>query len=454
MRVLSPLLIARRFLASPGASAFHRIRGAVVGVGLSVVPLIVVIHVAGGMVEGITRRFIETGTYHLQVLPRGATTSESLETFADKIRDLEGVSFVTVERQGLALLSSDTERMGASVRAVAPAVYERNPQFNDYVRLTAGSFDVSTASSIVLGQEVARELSLTVGDEARLVTFRTIPGGGYLPRVSRFTVTGIVSTGYQDLDRVWTFIGYERGARILSAGASRELIGVKIAHPFGLPNALFGGSGLLDMSAGVSQAEREQARRVLASVRELAAGDFWVRTWFDVERSRYMSFRTTKNLLAFIMMLIVVVATVNISSTLVMMVLEKRHEIAILKSTGASPKDVQLIFIFGGFLTGVAGAGLGLVVGLLVTIHVNEILLAIESVTNVVLSLGGMVRGEALSPIEIFNTDFYLEAIPIRLQYRDLLVVVSSTIGLSAVVSLLPARRAAAIRPLQVLQKR
>lgn len=451
MRLRAPFLLARKFLASPGSSAFHRIRGAVIGVGLSVVPLIVVIHVAGGMIEGITRRFIEAGTYHLQVLPRGDEATERLDELAREVASVDGVVFSALERRGLALLTSRAGRTGAAVRAVEPTMWQRDDAFRSYVSVSSGSFDLADANSIVLGEQIARELELSIGDDARLLTFRAIPGGGYLPRLSRFTVTGIVSTGYQDLDRLWAFIRYDRGTRVLSPGSARDLIGVKIESPFGLPNALFGRSGI--MSAGIGPSERQGAEAVLRRVRGLAGGDYWVRTWFDVERSRYMSFRTTKNLLAFIMMLIVVVATVNISATLVMMVLEKRSEIAILKSTGASPTDVQLVFVFAGFLTGVAGALIGLAVGLVVTIHVNEILLFIESVVNGLLLFGQSLGGAPSSPLEIFNADFYLESIPIRLQFRDLLVVVTATIGLSTLVSLLPARRAAGIRPLDVLQK-
>lgn len=453
MNLRAPFLLARRFLASPGSSPFHRIRGAVLGVGLSVVPLIVVIHVAGGMIEGITRRFIEAGTYHVQMAPRGGEALGRMEELAEEISALDGVTYVSAERRGLALLTSKAGRTGAAVRAVAPDMWERDESFRSYVTVADGEFSLDDPDDLVLGLQIAEELDLSVGDEARLVTFRSIPGGGYLPRLSRFTVAGIVSTGYQDLDRLWAFVRYDRGARILSPGSSEGLIGVKIETPFALPNALFGGSGFLNMSAGVGPSERRATDALFREMRRRADGDFWVRTWFDVERSRYMSFRTTKNLLAFIMMLIVVVATVNISATLVMMVLEKRSEIAILKGTGAAPVDVQLVFVFGGFLTGVAGALLGLLLGLVVTIHVNEVLLFLESAINLILRLGRAIGGTASSPLEIFNADFYLESIPIRLQYRDLFIIVTSTIGLSTLVSLLPARRAARIRPLDVLQK-
>jgi lipoprotein-releasing system permease protein len=452
MRLNGPLLLARRFLSSPGSSPFYRIRGAVLGVGLSLVPLIVVIHVAGGMIEGITRRFIEAGTYHIQVTPRD-DEAEGIEGLAKELASLDGVVHAEVERTGLALLNSESGRTGAAVRAVDPDIWQQDLRFRSYVSVTDGVFDLAGGDSIVLGREVASELDLAVGDEARLVTFRALPGGGYLPRVSRFTVSGIVSTGYQDLDRLWVFISYQRGRRILAPGSSREFIGFKIEHPFGLPNALFGESGLLNMSGGVSASDRAAARELYREIRTRTGGNYWVRSWFDVERSRYMSFRTTKNLLSFIMLLIVLVATVNISATLVMMVLEKRSEIAILKSTGTSPQGIQLIFVIGGFLTGVAGALLGIVVGIVVTMHVNEILLFFESAVNALLGLGQALGGSASTSFEIFNADFYLETIPIRLQYGDLFLVATATIGLSTLVSLFPARRAAGIRPLDVLQK-
>ena len=108
-----------------------------------------------------------------------------------------------------------------------------------YVSVEAGSFDLSGEDNVVLGRALAEDLGVEPGDPVRLLTVRPLEGGAFLPRVSRFTVTGIISTGYQELDQLWVFMPLDRGMRVLPPGSSRQLLGIKITDPYALPNPLF-----------------------------------------------------------------------------------------------------------------------------------------------------------------------------------------------------------------------
>jgi lipoprotein-releasing system permease protein len=170
-----------------------------------------------------------------------------------------------------------------------------------------------------------------------------------------------------------------------------------------------------------------------------------------------MSFQTTKDLLVFIMVLIVIVAAVNISSTLVMLVLEKQEEIAIIKSFGASPAGIVRAFVVAGMILGVLGTVAGVGVGLLIAVTINEVLAAVEWSINAAIwaaeRLVGAFAGGDFAPVELLSGEYYLQEIPIVIRPSDVLLVSMLTLVLATIAAWFPARRAGRIRPLEVLRK-
>jgi lipoprotein-releasing system permease protein len=247
------------------------------------------------------------------------------------------------------------------------------------------------------------------------------------------TVRGVFSTGYQELDGLWVLVSSAQGERMLSSSRSSTILGIK------LPG---GHVPLYRRSVEVQDA--------------LGAG--WaVYTWYELERAQYKSFQTTKALLVFIMVLILIVASVNISSSLVAMVIEKRQEIAILKSTGTHPQGIALAFVITGLITGVVGTLIGLAAGMAISVNINAVISGLETVTTGVT----MVAARVLAPfvtlpeaqIDLFNASFYLERIPIRINPLEILLVGAFSIGLATAAAYFPARSAARIRPLDVMRK-
>ena len=451
MRVAASLLLAVRYLL--GGRAGHRVRGGIIGVGLSLVPLVVVLQVTDGMIAGITTRFIEAGSYHIQAIARGEPTLEEIRAVEAQIAGVPGVTFASPERQGLGLAASASDRTGVTIRALEHDHWERDEGLRTYVEFTAGSWDLNDVNSILLGTEIARLLDVDVGDEVNLVVARPLSGGRFLPRTAGFIVRGVFTSGYQDLDRLWVIIPFERGFSLLPDSIARQLIGVKITDPLALPNPLY------HPPAFAKGREVEQATgAALTAVRDIGGTNWRVATWFELERSKYMSFKTTKNLLVFIMVLIVLVAAVNISSTLVMLVLEKQDEIAILKSLGASPAGIRRLFVIAGFLLGSAGTAVGISIGLLLAVYINQLLYALEWLLNATAMAGAwLVRPftDLSAPtIELLSGDYYLESIPFALRGVDVLLIAGLSILLSTAAAYFPARRAARLRPLEILQKR
>ena len=447
------LRIARRYLFRRSGGNRRRTISAIAGIALSIVPLVLVLEMADGMIKGITSRYVEAGTYHLQAYPNRSMELEKLQEQADRLRGVEGVRSVNVEHRGVGLLSSAEGRSGVEVRAVPPEIVERDDGFRRYVKVDAGSFDLSSPRQIVLGRYLADRLAVAPGDEVRLLTVRSLEGGSFLPRVSRFTVSGIVSTGYQELDRLWAFLPLERGFAVLPPENADSYVGVKIEHPYALHPSLFGSPlpSLRDHRA------EKNARATVARVVESLGFDWRVYSWYNLERSRYISFQTSRNLLLFIMTLIVIVAAVNVSSTLVMLVVEKEQEIAFLRTLGASPNLIQQLFLAAGAIIGVAGTGVGMVVATALAINLNELLLALEGLVNAAAQLVRQVAEPftQLPPeqIVLFSEEFYLERVPISLDPLELSLLAAAAMALSLLAAVVPARRSVRLYPLDLLRR-
>jgi lipoprotein-releasing system permease protein len=407
--------------------------GSILGIALSLIPLVVVLEVADGMIEGITRRYLEVGTYHLQVNLAAGTNQERFLNLAERLRGREGVQEVIIERQGMGMLYTSRGRTAVTVRAVPPTLYDADAGFRRYFSLTQGSFNLSERDMVVIGREVARKLDVALGEQVKLLTGVSVAGRS-LPRITTLRVTGIFSTGYQELDKLWIYLPLRTGIRVLPEDSSTQFLGIKVKDPF----------------AAITQ----QARRLQADL----PADARVSSWFELEKANYKSFQTTRVLLLFIMALIVVVATINISSALVMIVLEKTGEIGILKAIGAHPRDVGLAFLFTGLLTGIGGVLLGLGLGLMLAVNINGILRGLEVVVNLIVNgyrvlaapLGWVGSGAS---VRVFNAEFYLEEIPIRIEAAEISVVAALTLLLAALAAFFPARSAARIKPIDVLRK-
>ena len=412
--------------------------GAIIGVGLSLVPLVVVQQISEGMIAGITERFVELGTYHLQAVSRYPLSSEEIDREVERLAILPGVVSAAAERQGFALLYSDAGRSGVTVRAVDAPFWRDDAALHRLVTVTHGEFDLSAEEQIVIGVAVAESLQVGPGDTVRMLTVRSLGSGRYLPRISRFVVSGVISTGYRDLDRLWTFVELDRGRTVLSDESSRDIIGIKIDDPFALPSPLF--------NRGIRRIQNREAMDRALQVEEDAARvlspEWFISDWYNLERSRYISFQTTRNLLVFIMIMILVVAAINISSSLIMLVLEKETEIAILRAAGTPRGVIVGAFIWSGLTVGLAGTALGSAVGIFLSVYINEILRLVESILRF---FGG--RGE------LFSADFYLESIPVTVDLLPLALSAGIALTVSLLSSLIPALRAAGIRPERILRR-
>jgi lipoprotein-releasing system permease protein len=326
------------------------------------------------------------------------------------------------EQRGMGVLVGKKGKTGVSVRAVEPSFWEERGSAS-YLKIIEGENKPETSRDIMLGESLASTIGAQLGDTVRLMTVRTTEGGRLSPRTASFTVSSIVSCGYNELDALWCVISWEGGKRILSPEQSSSSLIIKIDDPY------------------------KKIDDFHWSLYSVLNGGYSVYRWKDLLRSQYSSYESTRQLLLFIMALIVVVAAVNVSSATSMLALERQKDIAVLKVSGASVKGVTRIFLWGSFLTGLFGGIIGITLGLLIGKNINILIRSLEKCLSF---FSGLFHG---GEVKILDPGFYLETIPIIIDWTAVFLIGCFTILCSILASWIPAHRAGKLKPMDLLRK-
>jgi lipoprotein-releasing system permease protein len=360
------------------------------------------------------------GTGHLQVY--NFRNSDSLEEKLTEIRDLPGIRGAWMEQQGIGVLVGKKGRNGAAIRALDPSFWDDEGSVK-FLKTIAGVSKPETNRDVLLGEEMAGSIGAEVGDTIRIMTIRVASDGRNIPRVTPFTVKGIVSSGYRELDALWCITTREAGRNLLAGELSSSHLIIKTDDPY------------------------DGAQRTALSLYNVLGSGFSVYTWKELQRSQYSSYESTRQLLLFIMALIVIVAAVNVSSATSMLVIERQRDIAVLKAGGITGGGVTGIFLWGSLLTGLSGAVLGIGAGLLLGNFINPVIRFLERVLSFI---SGIFHG---SEVKILDSGYYLERIPVVIDWTMVFIIGLFTVLCSIAASMLPAWRADKLRPLDLLRK-
>ncbi len=399
------------------------LRYSIFGMSLGLIPLITVLVVSDGMIGGIVDRFKETLTYHIQIQPFGLFDIDDFNTIREKLKLLSGVRGVWVEKQGFGLAYSGQRRTGITIRGVEPD-FLTSEGWLRYIHYLKGSPTFSSDREVQLGQEVARKLGVEIGDEIKILTARRGAARQLLPPIVTLKVSAIISSGYQELDRLWVLMPFGQTENILPLTDYIPVIGVSLEDKV---------------------AETE----ILPRIQETVPFGWRVKPWYDINRNQYQNYQSTRAILLVIMSMILIVSSVNIASSLLMTYLERRKEIAILKSLGLSPYQIQLYFGLLGVISAVLGTFMGIVLGLLTAININNIISFLESTITAVTNF---LTNEAVS-FKILDPAFYLETIPVNLSWDTLLLISSLSLLFGLISSWFPALKASKAKPLSIIRK-
>jgi lipoprotein-releasing system permease protein len=346
---------------------------------------------------------------------------EGMENTKRELGEIEGIRGIWAEQRGMGVLAGKKGNTGVSVRAIEPSFWDDFASFA-LLKVIEGENKPQTDRDIVLGESLAHNIGASAGDTVRLMTIMPAEGGRMSPRTASFTVTGILSCGYNELDALWCVISYEGGRRVFSQEPSTNYI-IKIDDPY------------------------KNADEFAWEMNSKLASGYSIYTWKDLMRSQYSSYQTTRQLLLFIMALIVIVAAVNVSSATSMLVIERQRDIAILKISGSSIRGVTEIFLWGSFLTGLIGGFIGISLGLLIGGNINFLIHSLEKLLSFI---SGIFNG---GEVKILDPGFYLETIPIIIDWGAVMAIWFFAILCSVLASWIPARRAGKLKPMELLRK-
>jgi lipoprotein-releasing system permease protein len=219
--------IAIRYLWGRAREGGRYLRGAAAGIAVSLVPIIVTLIVADGMIRGITDRYLELGTGHLQVFD--FNNYLGLENTKKEIGKINGIRGIWAEQKGMGVLAGKSGKTGVSVRAIEPSFWD-DPGSASFLKIIDGVNKPQTDRDIVLGETLAQSIGVKTADSVRLMTVMPVEGGRMSPRTASFTVAGILSCGYNELDALWCIINLEGAKRVFSEEPSTNYI-VKIDDP-------------------------------------------------------------------------------------------------------------------------------------------------------------------------------------------------------------------------------
>ena len=381
------------------------------GIALGVAALIIVLSVMNGFQKEVRDRMLSVVSHIELYAPMGEVLSDT-QALMQQAKQHSAVIGAAPFVAQQALLARGEDMRGGMVRGIDP---NTEAQVSDFIldipnstreSLQAGSFNV------VLGAEFARSMGVQKGDRITLVApSGQVTPAGVLPRLKQLTVAGVFDSGHYEYDANMALLNIDDAQRIFRLEAPS---GVRLKIK-----------------------DSQQARRVAAELAMQLGPDVIVRDWTRQNRTWFAAVQVEKRMMFIILTLIVAVAAFNLVTTLVMTVTDKRADIAILRTLGASPQSIMKIFIVQGATVGVLGTLGGLLLGLGVAFNIDVIVPAIEHLV-----------GASFLPQDIY----LISRMPSDPQAADIWPIALISLALAFMATIYPSWRASRINPAEALR--
>ena len=380
------------------------------GIALGVAALIIVLSVMNGFQKEVRDRMLSVVS-HIEIFaPGGAAMADPGLTMQEARRNTQVIGaapFVSAQ----ALLARGEDMKGALVRGIDPA---HEAEVTDLASTNAAAVAqlVPGAFRVVLGVELARALGVEVGDLVTLIApSGQVTPAGVVPRLKQMTVAGTFNSGHYEYDSALVLLHIEDAERIF-----------RLEGPTGVRLRL---------------TDLHQARDVAQQLAATLSGNLLIRDWTQQNSTWFSAVQLEKRMMFIILTLIVAVAAFNLVSTLVMTVQDKRADIAILRTLGASPGSIMRIFVVQGALVGVIGTLAGLALGLGIAFNIDVIVPAIEHLLHA----------------SFLPKDIYLiSKMPSEPQQSDIVPIALISLVLAFVATLYPSWRASRVNPAEALR--
>jgi lipoprotein-releasing system permease protein len=400
--------VAKRYLRSPNRPAILRLITvfSIVGVAAGVATLVIALAMNSGFRETLQDRLLGV-TAHISLTRPGSEGIQNYKTLAENLQKIPGVKAVTPAIYETMLLSYGGEARGVVVKGIDVALEERGDEALQ--KLAAGRKDFSPdpdgIDAMLVGKQLAEEWSVRPGDYVTL----TSPQGrltpfGLIPRTRRFRITGVFDSGFYDYDENWCFVTLPAAQSLAGSGNVVNVLEFRLARP-------------------------EQAAEIARTAQRDAGEGFTTTTWMEQNRALFRALRLEKLVTAVFIGLITFVAGLNILVVLSMTVTDKAKDIAVLLSFGTRREQVRKIFLLLGMAIGATGTALGLGVGYAFT------------------GVAGTYHLIPLDP-QVYAVPF----VPFHPSFFDGLWIAVAAMAIAILATVIPAREAARLLPVEILR--
>ena len=384
---------------------------AITGIALGVFTLIVVLSVMNGFERDLGRRILDVVAH--ATLEGDAGRLDAWREIARKTAGAPGVVAIAPFVEGRGMVVAGERSAAVDLRAVQPDAERRVSALERH--LSGGGFDelVPGKWRILLGRGLAEKLGVAAGDGVLVVIAQgNVTPAGVIPRMRRFTVAGLIDAGMYEFDQGLALVHIDDARRLFRLGDA--VTGLRYAFD-----------------------EPETAGQRIRAIAESLEGRYYISDWSRRQGSFFRSIQVTKSIMFFVLLLVVAVAAFNIISTLVMVVKEKRADIAILRTLGGSPRDMLTIFMTQGSIIGLLGTAIGVGLGLLAAANVTAIASGLEQLTGITL---------------VDPRVYFISELPSEIRPGDVVLIAGVALALGILATLYPAWRAARTQPAESLR--
>lgn len=393
----------------------------IAGVAVGVMALIVVMAVMSGFEFDLRSKILGTNA-HIWVLRYGERGIEQPDAALAAVRQVPGVTAASPFTYNEVLLTAAGRTAGTVLRGIDLASAVEATDFRktlksastDLTEAMASPHPVFPPDGVILGSYLASSLGVSVGSPVDVL----LPLGGDLsplgvmPRMRRFTVVGIFQVGFAEFDSKLAMIAIPTAQRLFRMGSAVSGIEVRVADIY-------------------------QAAQIAEAIRARLKFPYFTRTWMELNRNFFSALRVERIVMFVILTMIVLVAAFGIISTLIMLVMQKRKEIAVLKSMGATGGSLMAVFIVQGMIIGAAGTILGLLGGLAIAKNLDPIVAVIE-----------WLFGFKAFPQEVY----LLDKLPSRVLLPDVVAITITAFIISFLATIIPSRQAARVDPVVAIR--
>lgn len=405
MSVPLELKIALRYLKPKRKKGLISFVGAVsiMGITLGVGALIIVLSVMSGFDTQIKKSIIDA-TPHIYLMSYTGGISESrVPALERKVLMVKGVKAVSPFIFVQGMIKTRLGTSGIAIRGVDPEKEKRIT--NLYRRVTLGSWDcIKDRGSIILGKALADQLGIMIGSEVTVITasYRVTPFG-LIPRSTALRVCGILDTGMYTIDSSMGLVSLETAQSLSRKG----------------------------MYSGLEVAVEDiyRATEIAKEIAKRLGYPYWTNDWIRMNKPLFSALKLEKFTMFLILTLIVIVASFSIVSTLSMTVMDKAKDIAILSAMGMTGKRIAKIFLYEGFVMGIVGIALGLVLG-----------------------LGGCFVIAKYKIITLPQDVYYIDHLPVKVEPFDVSLICLASVIITLVSTYFPARQAGRLSPVEILR--